>query len=232
MRARPALATACLALLAGGCSGPPVDAASAQSAAASGVVAAAQAAAEPTTKLRLRGNAVLGKDGYGIVPCGETAQRIFSVDTPALPFLDKFLEGGAREFFLDGWTEAQADGRPRVTAFERLYTEGPGCDEALAQVAFAARGTEPFWALVQGEDGLQLERPDEAPLLASTSWRKESGAHIAEAQTPAGKLELRLQPGICSDGMSDTQYAWAATARLGELQLQGCAFAGLAPLPR
>ena len=62
--------------------------------------------------------------------------------------LDAFLAGGAREFFLDGWAVEAADGKTlRDAGIERIYTEGPGCDESLGGVAFVARGTEPFWSV-------------------------------------------------------------------------------------
>ena len=49
----------------------------------------------------LRGLAVVGKDGYGITRCGEQQQQIMQLTPSAKPFLDKFLAGGAHEFFVE-----------------------------------------------------------------------------------------------------------------------------------
>lgn len=176
---------------------------------------------------RLRGNAVLGKDGFGIVPCGDSAQQILEVAPDAKPFLDKFLESGAHEFFVEAAGERVPGGHVRALHFERLYSEGPGCEDDLTGIAFAARGTEPFWSISDAREGLRLERPGEPALLASRSTsREEFGEWYAEGDTPEGKLTLRLTPAWCSDGMSDALYAWKATVRLGDKAFHGCGFRG------
>jgi uncharacterized membrane protein len=191
------------------------------------VVAAPPPPPATAPKLQLRGQAVMGKDGYGIVPCGEQGQRILEVAPVAKPFLDKFLEGGAHEFFVEAEAEVPAEGRVRVLRFHRLYTEGPGCNAPLNSMRFAAWGNEPFWAAVDAGDALRLERPGAEPLVAQPrSTREEAGDWIVEGQTAAGALSLRLSPGYCSDGMSDTLYAWNATVRWADQELKGCGFRG------
>lgn len=227
------LASTCLAALAG-CDKAPAPA-SAEAIPASSTTVAAVAAppvvppVPAASSTRLRGNAVMGKDGYGIVPCGESAQRIMEISPEAQPFLDKFLEGEAREFFVEAESETATDGRVRVLRFHRLYTEGPGCEAPLGDMAFAAWGNEPFWAVVNAKEALRLERPGETPVLAQPiEWREEAGGWIVEGDSASGRLSLRLAPGFCSDGMSDALYAWTATARLGDAEFKGCGFAGLA----
>jgi len=111
--------------------------------------APAPAPAQSAPDLGLRGQAGLGKDGYGIVPCGESGQKIMEVAPEAQPFLAKFLEGGAHEFFVEAEAEPTIAGHLRVLRFHRLYTEGPGCDDPMGSMRFAAFGTEPFWAACQ-----------------------------------------------------------------------------------
>jgi uncharacterized membrane protein len=193
------------------------------------VVAAAAPAPPPATapKLQLRGQALMGKDGYGIVPCGEQGQRILEIAPAAKPFLDKFLEGGAHEFFVEAEAEVPAEGRVRVLRFHRLYTEGPGCNAPLNTMRFAAWGNEPFWAAVDAGDTLRLERPGAEPLVAQPSrTHEEGGDWIVEGQTASGPLSLRLSPGYCRDGMSDTLYAWSATMHWADQELKGCGFRG------
>lgn len=183
----------------------------------------------PTTApvLGLRGQAVLGKDGYGIVPCGESGQKRMEVSPEAQPFLDKFLAGGAHEFFVEAEAEPTVDGRLRVLRFHRLYTEGPGCSAPMASMRFAAFGTEPFWAAIDAGEALRLERPGADPLVAQPrTMREEGGTWIVEGETGSGKLSLRLSPGFCSDGMSDSLYAWTAVVQLPDGELKGCGFRG------
>ena len=193
------------------------------------IAATAPAPAAPPARLDLRGQAVLGKDGYGIVPCGEKAQRIMQLVPSAKPFLDKFLEGGAKEFFVEAEAEATPEGGLRVLRFHRLYTEGPGCEAPMNSMRFAAWGNEPFWAAVDAGEALRLERPGAEPLVAQPRSARMDGADwVVEGETATGKLSLRLTPGYCSDGMSDTLYAWTASVEAPEVQLKGCGFRGSA----
>jgi putative lipoprotein len=178
---------------------------------------------------RLRGAAIMGKDGYGVTLCGESAQRILAIDPAAQGMLDGFVSGGVREFHLDATGELLPDGRARIAGIERIYTEGQGCDEALDAVQFRARGTEPFWSMDVGGGELVLERPDAEPVRGPVRDLGESrGTRNFEAATPAGRLFLRLSPAHCNDGMSDTLYGWRAEGTLGRETFAGCAFRGLA----
>jgi uncharacterized membrane protein len=177
--------------------------------------------------LGLRGRAVLGKDGYGITPCGESGQRIMEIDPAAQPFLDAYLKGGAHEFFVEAEGQVLDDGHARVTRFHRLYSQGPGCEAQLDPDAFVAWGNEPFWAASDAGGGLRLEQPGADSLTATDSEaRSEKGEWIVEGHTAKGLLSLRLVPGLCRDGMSDALYGWSATASFGDKQLKGCGFPG------
>jgi uncharacterized membrane protein len=176
----------------------------------------------------LRGQAVMGKDGFGIVPCGESTQRIMEISPSAKPFLDKYLAQGAHEFFVEAEGRDLDNGHVFVTRFHRLYSDGPGCKAQLDPAAFVAWGNEPFWAATDTGGSLRLERPGAEPLLApSSEVREENGDWIVEGEIgAAGKLSLRMTPGFCSDGMSDALYAWSAKANFGDTELKGCGFPG------
>jgi uncharacterized membrane protein len=181
----------------------------------------------------LRGKAIMGKDGYGITPCGEQAQRIMEIAADAQPFLDTYLKGGAHEFFVEAEGEDMDNGHVRVTRFHRLYSEGPGCEAQLDPNAFVAWGNEPFWAASDTGGGLRLERPGADALVASNSEaRAENGEWVVEGQTAKGTLSLRLVPGECRDGMSDALYAWSASAHFGDTELKGCGFPGFERVSR
>ncbi len=175
----------------------------------------------------LRGRAVMGKDGYGITPCGDQAQRIMEIAPEAQSFLDEYLKGGAHEFFVEAEGEELDGGHVRVTRFHRLYSQGPGCEAQLDPNAFVAWGNEPFWAASDTGGALRLEQPGTDALVAtSNEARIEKGEWIVEGQTARGLLSLRLAPGLCRDGMSDALYAWSASASFEGKELKGCGFPG------
>jgi putative lipoprotein len=179
---------------------------------------------------RFRGHAVMGKDGYGLTVCGDTRQLIVGFKPGAQAVLDDFLKGGAKEFYLDGWGTTDAQARPQFDRIERIYTEGPGCDEKdLGLSLFRARGNEPFWAVDVGPTGVKLERPDQPELVVEYQPLEQlpDGGRKFAADTAEGRFELVLTPGTCKDGMSDTVYGWNASLKLGTNEMKGCAFAGL-----
>ena len=49
---------------------------------------------------------------------------------------------------------------------------------------------------------------------------------IADIRLKVQDNLLRLSPGFCSDGMTDSLYAWNATVRWGGQELKGCGFRG------
>lgn len=219
------------------CSPPPRSLAAGAAPAAPAEVAAAAAAAAPVTtprspaaanpRQRLRGAAIMGKDGYGVTLCGETTQRIVQLDEPARAMLDGFLANGAHEFRVDGWGDLPDSGHAHFASFERFDIEGRICDEALDGVAFRARGNEPFWSVEVTPASMSLERPDHAKLTGPTTSLAVTHDIVAyQAATPQGRLLVRFSPGICHDGMSEAQFAWRAEATLGTQKWSGCGYRG------
>jgi uncharacterized membrane protein/predicted small lipoprotein YifL len=179
---------------------------------------------------RFRGQAVMGKDGYGLTVCGDTRQLIVGFKPGAQAVLDDFLKGGAKEFYLDGWGTTDSEARPQFDRIERIYTEGAGCDEKdLGLSLYRARGNEPSWSLDVGPSGVKLERPNLPELVAEYQplEQLDGGGRRFAADTGQGKLEVVLTPGTCKDGMSDTIYGWNASVKLGAEEMKGCAFSGL-----
>ena len=89
---------------------------------------------------------------------------------------------------------------------------------------YRAIGTEPFWTLDQLPGQLRYSSPDnqQGTLFAV------SVAVTGETTRFTGNLEgkpviLLIEPGQCSDGMSDTVYAWKATFTWGDRIERGCA---------
>ena len=89
---------------------------------------------------------------------------------------------------------------------------------------FQALGNEPFWSVEADEARLRYVTPENQPGTAFAARRSQEG----EAAVWSGRLEgqsfvLRIAPGRCSDGMSDTVYAWTAQVAFGDTTLSGCA---------
>ena len=87
-----------------------------------------------------------------------------------------------------------------------------------------ALGTEPFWSLDVLPGKLRYSSPDNLEGTQFTSTEAKDG----KATRYTGQLEgktviLRIEPGTCSDGMSDTVYPYKATFTWGERTEQGCA---------
>ncbi|MET1163031.1 MAG: hypothetical protein ABWY48_10885, partial [Pseudoxanthomonas sp.] len=178
---------------------------------------------------RIRGEALIGKDGYGFTPCGSDRQRILAIAPPAKAFLDRFLApGGKPEFFLDAWAREKV-GRLEVVGIERAHTEGPRCDAAREEVQFVARGNEPFWSLQVTPHVWQLQRPDQPLLSATAVPTKVGAAYVWNSISPPAKVEITQ--GYCADGMADAVSAWQASIDLGDRRLTGCAYRGELSLP-
>jgi uncharacterized membrane protein len=227
MNARPALLALVVIATLAACGKKDAD--TAATPAATPAAEPAPAPAAPAPLARFRGKAIMGKDGWGLTVCGEDTQRIVTFKPEAQAVLDGFLAGGQKEFFLDGWGH-DVGGKPEFVSIDRVYTEGPGCDEKDLGVAlFRAKGNEPFWSIDVTPSGVILQRPEEESLTAEYQPLEtaDGGVRHFIGDTTAGKLELTLTPGTCSDGMSDTVYGWNATASINGTPLKGCAYSGL-----
>lgn len=178
---------------------------------------------------RVRGEALVGKDGFGLTPCGSDRQRSLALSPQAEAFLQRFQQPeGKPDFFLDAWAR-ETEGRLEVVAIERAHTEGPRCDSAPEAAQFVASGTEPFWSLRLTSTGWLLQRPDDPPLQAAATPAKLGAGYTWTSVSP--KATVEILPGYCADGMADAASSWQAKISLGDLQLTGCAHRGELPLP-
>lgn len=89
---------------------------------------------------------------------------------------------------------------------------------------FQALGNEPFWSVFVESGRLRYTTPENIKGTDFPAKRSVEG----EAQVWTGTFEgspftLRIAPGTCSDGMSDTVYAYTAMVAFAGQTLQGCA---------
>lgn len=95
---------------------------------------------------------------------------------------------------------------------------------APAEQSFQALGTEPFWSVFVEGPRLRYTTPENIKGTDFPARRSVEG----EAQVWTGTFEgsaftLRIAPGTCSDGMSDTVYSYTAMVAFAGKTLNGCA---------
>lgn len=92
-------------------------------------------------------------------------------------------------------------------------------------------GTEPFWSIFIHGDSVKYITPENqikgeqfiiASLLTEQDAADETVVYEYTLNDPAAS-RITIRKEVCSDGMSDKQYAYAATFDYGKLQLKGCA---------
>lgn len=89
---------------------------------------------------------------------------------------------------------------------------------------FQALGTEPFWSFDVSADKLIYSSPEVLKGISLKARSAADGKGYRYTAVMNGKpLVLVIQPGQCSDGMSDTTYAYTATYTLGTQTERGCA---------
>lgn len=94
----------------------------------------------------------------------------------------------------------------------------------MPQKPFQALGTEPFWSVEVTAGQMRYSDPENIAGTAFAATEQPEGAAMRYSGTLGGKpVSLLIQPGTCSDGMSDTVYSWQATLTIGDRTERGCA---------
>ena len=107
-------------------------------------------------------------------------------------------------------------------AAEPLVTATPG--PVMPEKPFQALGTEPFWAVEVLPGQLRYSDPENIAGTTFAATESREGSGLRYSGTLNGQpLTLLVQPGTCSDGMSDTVYPWTAVLTKDGFTLQGCA---------
>ncbi|GAB0175221.1 MAG: membrane protein [Candidatus Altimarinota bacterium] len=96
--------------------------------------------------------------------------------------------------------------------------------EAEVIPAFTVKGTEPFWSVEIEKNTATLTRPGTGSTSTETFniIGSDKGSTIS-LRGVKGDFFLTLIKGSCSDGASDTKYAFNATLNVGAEELHGCA---------
>ena len=106
----------------------------------------------------------------------------------------------------------------------------PASEAALFPAALQALGNEPFWSVQVDGAQLRWSSPENIEGIGLTAQREEGDDGLYLRGEMAGQaVQLHVQAGSCSDGMSDTVYPWRATWTQGGTVFKGCARPPLAP---
>jgi uncharacterized membrane protein len=110
----------------------------------------------------------------------------------------------------------------KVTTVE-IKTPAPS-PAPVPEQAFQALGTEPFWAVFVEPGRLRYTTPENITGTHFPAKRTIEGeAQVWTGTFEGGSFVLRIAPGTCSDGMSDTVFAYTAQVAFAGKTLQGCA---------
>jgi uncharacterized membrane protein len=105
--------------------------------------------------------------------------------------------------------------------------------EPQADSVIMALGNEPFWNVRVTAHEILYRNPEhqDGYRFPGVAAVEESGALVfrTRREVPAGDqgprlLELRIRPGVCSDGMSDREYSMSALLTIDEETRTGCAY--------
>lgn len=106
---------------------------------------------------------------------------------------------------------------------------GSAATPALAQEAYRASGTEPFWSLTIGAQTMTFEAPGQRPVSVATPKVIHGFAGEIWQTRRIGVNTVHKQ---CSDGMSDRIYRDTVTVTVDGRRYDGCGGGTMAPAPR
>ncbi len=99
-----------------------------------------------------------------------------------------------------------------------------GLSSQLVGSSYKAKGTEPFWAIDVTPGSAVLSRPSGTGVVsASYTTTEDDKWAIIVIKGVKWDFFLNMTKWACSDGMSDTKYAYNASVLVGAESLTGCA---------
>ena len=111
-----------------------------------------------------------------------------------------------------------------VTATETASEAAPAVPSTMPAKPFQALGTEPFWSIEVRPGEMLYSDPENIAGTSFAATETSEGRGTRFAGSLNGKpVSLLVEPGTCSDGMSDTVYSWKAVLTIGTRTEQGCA---------
>jgi uncharacterized membrane protein len=113
---------------------------------------------------------------------------------------------------------------PEKVVVSEIKMEAPSPTPEPPEAPMQALGTEPFWAVEVTPGRLRYTTPENQKGTEFPAKRSiEGAAQVWTGTFEGSQFTLRIAPGTCSDGMSDTAYAYTAMVAFAGETLQGCA---------
>jgi uncharacterized membrane protein len=103
--------------------------------------------------------------------------------------------------------------------------DGIADDEVISMI-----GTEPFWGIKIEGDYATYSTPENiaGTAFAVSRFAGNSGLGF-NGKLDGEAVTITVTPGKCSDGMSDRNFPFTATVKLGESTLGGCGYTSAQP---
>jgi uncharacterized membrane protein len=123
-----------------------------------------------------------------------------------------------------GQPDADSQGTNAAPSQAASAAPSPSSAAPEPEQRLQALGTEPFWSVYVEDQGLRYTTPENLKGTRFPARRTTEGeAQVWSGTYEGGPFTLRIAPGTCSDGMSDTVYPYSAQVTLaGEIR-KGCA---------
>jgi uncharacterized membrane protein len=190
-----------------------------------------------------RGVLMLAQDRMTFRPCNEKAELwlLDQSDGVLRQTFESEMQKGPAMLYVEAYGErapvsedvAEARAYAGTFVLEEVTYAGVqgqvrGCDEPAPSYIVAARGSEPFWAVEVGDNGIVWRQPAEPKEIAlgAPQTQDAEGAVRYHASGNGHELELQVDAQTCRDPMSGELFAYAARAALDGKEFSGCARVG------
>jgi uncharacterized membrane protein len=190
-----------------------------------------------------RGIVMLAQDRMTFRPCNEKAELwlLDQSDGVLRQTFESEMQKGPAMLYVEAYGErapvaediAEAKAYAGTFVLEEVTYAGVqgqvrGCDEPAPNYIVAARGSEPFWAVEVGDNGIVWRQPSEPKEIAlgAPQTQDAEGTVRYHSSGNSHELELLVDAQACRDPMSGELFAYAARAVLDGKEFSGCARVG------
>ena len=183
---------------------------------------------------RLQGE-VTRSEGKLLLRTCQSERQVELLDSQATGFGDDaqaLWADGSAPLFADvrGRLVSRANGNAQLqlTQIYRLEGDGHGCNaREFDQLTLRAGGHEPGWSMRITNQGMLLQRPDQAPLaLPFLEEQLPGGQTSFSSEANNQRLDLWVAPQRCVDSATGAVTHLTAELRLDDQTLRGCAYYG------
>lgn len=128
---------------------------------------------------------------------------------------------------------------PVILLFAATGCHGPGSEAQVAPTfdaiaeseSVSVIGTEPFWGATVADGSATYSSPEQpdGTDFAVSRFAGNNGVSFSGKLDDDRGFDLMVTPGTCRDGMSDREYPFVASLKLGSESRNGCAWTAANP---